>query len=1165
MRILKRVAIVFAVVLILLIGAAAAIPYFFKDELVIALKEKINETVNAKVDFEDVDISLFRSFPDLSMKISNFSVIGKDQFEGIQLAGGEAFGLDLDLMSVIKNENIEINAVDLVKPNLHVIVMRDGSANYDITAPTEPTPETTESTDFLISLESYSIEDGNIIYDDRTMPVYVDLKGLNHKGSGNFTSEVFDLITTTNIGKFTVDYDGTAYLIEASTDLEAIFNIDTKNSKYVLKDNDLKVNDLQLKADGFVQMAGDDINMDMTFSAPQNQFKNLFSLIPHAYIADYDDVKINGSFALDGMAKGTFNAEKEQYPSFKLNLGIKDGDVKYPDLPMGIKDIAANMLVYSPTSNLDEMTVDISRFNIKVGNNPFGGTFKLRTPLSDPDIDTQVKGVINLGDMAKAFPIEGVKTLNGIINADVKAKTKMSTIDSGDYANVNMSGNASVQDMTYDATGMPVVKVNTLQMDFNPQNVSIDKFEGKLGQSDIYAEGKIDNVLAYFSPKNTMKGSFTMRSNYFNADEWMTTSEPTTSDAALGSTTTATAAPAEETAPFENFNFDMDVNMGKIDYDIYQLKNLQTKANISSNKMTIDNFQTELNGSDIQASGVIDNILNFVYYNEGITGDINFSSNYMNMDKLMGEETATTTTTSTDATATSEVPDMRFDFDIKGNIKKLDYDIYTLSDMKADAKITEKKIVANSFRTNIGKSDISGIGIINNYMEYVFKNELIDGELNLKSRFMDLNELMAVDPGAAAAAATTTTSTEDVEPFLVPANMKFDINAEMDEILYTNIPLRFFKGTLKLADEAVVMENVSANTLGGKVEIGGGYNTKDHDNPKFDMKFDVANMDFQESFNKLNTFQAAAPIGKFIKGNYNTTLTMSGLLDKDMMPRLSTLSSDGFMQTLNGIIQGFPALKAVGDKLGVDAFDKMEIKNTKNWFSIVDGKVEVKPFDYAFKGIDMNIGGWHGLEADMDYDIKAKIPRDLMGDGAVGAAASKGLNFLSGQASKLGVNIADGEFINVLINLKGSMTKPKIDIKLLGAEGKRSVKEEVTASIKEEVDKAKDKAKEEAQKKIDEAKAKAEAEAQKKIDEAKAKAKEETQKKIDEAKKKLEEKIKKEAADKAEAEAKKKLEEALGKEKTDELKDKLDKFNPFGKKNKDKDKDKDKKEGGGGN
>lgn len=1163
MKILKRIGLILGILLVVLIASAFAIPYFFKDDIVKAAKDQINQTVNATVDFEDVSISLFRSFPDISFQLKNYSVVGKDEFEGITLAKGESVGLDLDLMSVIRNEHIEINAVDLVKPNIHVIVLRDGKANYDITHPAPAAAaDTTTSADFQIQLESYSVEDGHIIYDDRTMPVYVELTGLNHKGSGNFTSDIYDLVTTTDIAQFTAEYDGTTYLVKATTDLEATFNIDTKSSKYTLQENELKVNDMIVKADGYVQMAGDDINMDLTFSAPQNEFKNFFSLIPYAYIKDYDDVKINGGFTFDGYANGTFNSEKEQYPSFKINLGVTNGDVKYPDLPVGISDINASVLVHSPSENLNDMSVDVSRFNVQIGNNPFGGTFKLRTPMTDPDIDTKVKGIIDLGDLAKAFPIEGVETLNGIINADVAAKTRMSTIDKEDYANVKMSGKATITDMTYDAVDMPAVKINTLQTSFNPQNVTVDKFEGKLGESDMYATGKIDNILAFFSPKSTMKGQFTVRSNYFNADEWMESSEPTEEIVEA----TATPPPSDDAAPFENFNFDINASFGKLIYDIYNLTNMSADANISSNKLTINDFRTKINGSDIAAKGVVDNVLNFVYYNEGIKGDIEFSSNYMDLIKLMEGENPppASASTSSETATTAEIPDMKFDLNMKGTVQEMDYDVYKLTNFSGDTKITEKQVVINSFNTKIGKSDMSGSGTINDYMEYVYKNETVSGDLIINSQYMDLNELMAEDPAAAAAAAANPAA--EVEPFLVPENMDFNIVAKVDKALYTNMELRNIDCTMKVADEMAAIENMTTNTLGGKIAMQGAYNTKDKENPKFDFKYDIANVDFKQSFNTLNTFQAAAPIGKYIDGKFNTTLVMDGFLGKDMMPRLNSLSADGFLETIKGVIEGAPALNAVSDKLGVSYFSQMEFLNTKNWFTIKDGKVEVKEFDYTYKDIDMKIGGWHGLTQDMDYKIKAKIPRALL-KGSVGDAANKGLDFLSGQASKLGVNLAQGEFVNVLINLTGSLTKPDVGIKLLGTEGERTAQEEATAAVTEKVDEVKEEAKQKAEEKIADAKEQAKKEADKVVDTLSTAAKQKADEIVDKGKEKVEQVVKdeigKQVGEEAADKAKEKVGEVLGedaKEEVDKIKDKLDGWNPFGKK---KDKDKDKKDNKG--
>ena len=106
--------------------------------------------------------------------------------------------------------------------------------------------------------------------------------------------------------------------------------------------------------------------------------------------------------------------------------------------------------------------------------------------------------------------------------------------------------------------------------------------------------------------------------------------------------------------------------------------------------------------------------------------------------------------------------------------------------------------------------------------------------------------------------------------------------------------------------------------------------------------------------------------------------------------------------------------------------------------------VTLKEFDYSVEGIDMVIGGAHGINSDMDYNITAKVPRKLLEKNAVGAAADRGIKFLEGQASKLGINFATGEFINVKLNIGGSMTNPKVKLNLLGtANGDSSIKDVV--------------------------------------------------------------------------------------------------------------------------
>ncbi len=1038
MKIIKRLLIFVLVLVLLLVGAAFAIPYFFKDKIVAVVKTEINDRINATVDFDDVDISILRSFPDLSVGLNDFSVVGKDEFEGVNLVAGKSFDLTLDVMSVVNSatQPIEVKKVHLQDPEVNVFVLKNGKANYDIALPDDTATETTtESSGLAVALREYSIDNGNLVYDDRTLNMRVEAKDMDHTGVGNFTLDVFDLETDTEINALTVVYDNIGYLVKSNAKLDLTVNANMESMKFTLKENDLTINDLKLIADGFIELPNDkDILMDVKFEAPQNTFKNLLSIIPSAYVVDYKDVKANGNFTLNGFLKGTYN--DNSLPAFRINTAITNADVQYPDLPVGISGINAKIDVNSPSSDLNRMTIDIPNFKLKIGNNPVAGYFKLKTPLSDPDMDMKMDGVIDLAELNKAFPIEGMEEMTGKITSDVTVKTKMSTIEREDYANVNMSGAVRIENLVYDAADMPAVKIKNAEADFTPQKVIVPSFDVQTGtKSDLSGSATFDNILAYFSPEKTMKGTMNLRSNYFDADEWMVEEE-----SAPVAVTTSTV-PAEEAELFDRYDFDFDASMRKIKYDVYDLKDLRAKGNFTPNELKIKDFYTKIGDSDIAATGNITNVMDYLYENETLGGTVNMNSNYFNLNPFMEE-----------------------------------------------------------------------------------------------------------DPAAAAAVESkgTNVSQEDLEPFLVPENIDMVVNTNMKKVIYTDMEITNITGGLAIKDKAVNLQNVKGQTLGGGIAMSGGYGTQDPEKPTFDLQYDLQNMDFQRAFNTFNTFEKIAPIGKYIKGNFNTSLAMTGVLGKDMYPDMNTLNIDGFLQTLNAVVAGFEPLNKVGEKLNIDALKTVKIKNSKNWLEVKDGRFEVKEFDHVFEDIAMKIGGSHAItNEDMKYNIFAKIPRGKLGK--LNDVAGVGLDWLSGQASKLGINVDAGEFVNVALTITGTMLKPNIDVKLLGTDGEgQSVQDAAKDRLKEEAEKQKkileDKAKEE----VDKAKDKAQEELDKKKKELEDKAKEEAEKLKKKAEEEAKKRLEEEAAKKA-AEAAKKAEEALGdkaKEELDKLKDKL----PWGKK-----------------
>ncbi len=83
MKIVKRILIVFGVVILLLVAAAVIIPIVFKDDIKAALDKEIAKTVNADVifDVDNFSLSVFKHFPNVTVQIKELGVFNRAPFE----------------------------------------------------------------------------------------------------------------------------------------------------------------------------------------------------------------------------------------------------------------------------------------------------------------------------------------------------------------------------------------------------------------------------------------------------------------------------------------------------------------------------------------------------------------------------------------------------------------------------------------------------------------------------------------------------------------------------------------------------------------------------------------------------------------------------------------------------------------------------------------------------------------------------------------------------------------------------------------------------------------------------------------------------------------------------------------------------------------------------
>ncbi|MFY8036464.1 MAG: AsmA family protein, partial [Cyclobacteriaceae bacterium] len=421
MKLLKKISIGVGIFLIVLVAAAMILPRIFKDDIKAAIDKELAKSVNADVIFDanDFSLTIFRNFPNITVEVQKLDVVNRAPFEGMHLFKVDRFDVEINLADVLFGDQLRIKGITLVRPNIHVKVLKDGHANYDIAIPSADTvkqqPE--EPSQFSFGIDHWEIVEGQLTYDDATMPYYMALKNLNHSGSGNFNDKAFDLKTKTSADSLTVAYGGTEYLSNKHAEVEATIGISEAYTKYTFKENVSKLNDFAMSAEGWVKLNTNSYDMDLSFKSPANSFKSLLSLVPGMYTKDFAKIETKGELAFNGFVKGTYS--EKQMPAFNLTMNVKDGMFKYPELPTAVNNIAMDLTVDNKTGIIENTLVDLKKLHLDFGSNPVDAKLLIEN-LKDYKMNADLKAKLNLAELNKMFPMQGLE-MKGTYAIDAKA------------------------------------------------------------------------------------------------------------------------------------------------------------------------------------------------------------------------------------------------------------------------------------------------------------------------------------------------------------------------------------------------------------------------------------------------------------------------------------------------------------------------------------------------------------------------------------------------------------------------------------------------------------------------------------------------------------------------------------------------------------------------
>lgn len=577
----KKVIKIVLISLLVLIALAFAAPYLFKNQIVNLVKKEINKKINAKVDFKDVNISLFRHFPKVAVGLDELQVIGTGLFAADTLIAAKRLDAALNIMSVIQGTDMTIYSLFVESPRIHVIVNKDGFKNWDIMKPDTVVAATTSGKSFKMALQQYAVHNAYISFKDETAALGTEIFNLNHEGSGDFTSGQFTLKTSTNADAVTVTYGGIAYLSNVKAVADADVQVDNKNNVYSFKTDKISVNDLKINGEGVIKnLAEKGYDMDIKFKSPSTDFKNILSLVPAIYTNDFSKIKTSGTAIFDGFVKGLYN--QTNIPAYHVNIEVKNGFFQYPDLPKPLQQINIKAQIDNPDGVTDNTIVNVEKAHFEMDQEPFDIRVLVKKPISNMFVDAAAKGKLDLGKVAQLIKLKAGTKLSGLLNADVFVKGNVKDIEQQKFDQFTAGGTIDLNNFLYVAKDYPTgVKINALATSFTPAMVDIKTLNGQYLSSNFNGSGQINNLLNYMLQGKPLNASLNLNADNINLNNWMGTSADTT-----------TKGPAA--APFAvpaNLNILVTTNVDKLQYDKVEITGLSGSLKINDETVTVANVK----------------------------------------------------------------------------------------------------------------------------------------------------------------------------------------------------------------------------------------------------------------------------------------------------------------------------------------------------------------------------------------------------------------------------------------------------------------------------------------------------------------------------------------------------------------------------------------------
>jgi AsmA protein len=994
LRVLRYTGLTILGILLLMV----VLPLLFPGVVTEKVKGWANKSIDAELDFSKARLSFFKHFPALTLTLHDFSLKGSRPFEKDTLLAARELSLGLDLTSIL-SKSLSIEKVYLTGGDIRVLVDEQGRANYNVYQAKEQKVKTESADSSMASfrIEAISLEQCDLTFDDRSMPMFVHARGFNYSGKGDMSQAVFELSSALHIDSLDLAYAGQPFIQSKKTDADLLTRINTRSLSLQFEKTALKFNDLPLQFQGSIDFLKQGNRMDLTLSARDAPLKSVLTAFPPELMPWAEKTDASGTFTMNAHMKGD-QIPGQSMPSLFADLNIRNGSITHDKSPVPISNLFLDLKTEMSDMDQNKLMVAIDTLGLNMGQDYFRCSAKWKG-LSEPDIKAMVNADLDLEKWQRAlgfssFEVKGRISLNGTVEGKyatgVVQSSSRSRFDTVITSIPSFNLRSSLRNGYFHMSTLPA-PVNELGFElkavcrdnqYRHIAIDIDTLNAKFLTNFI--RGHLHVADLGRSPMDASIRSVVHLSDVQKI--YPLKGIKVSGDLDIDVKAKGRYLPEKKTYPIATAHLRMDNGSVQTPYYPRPMEKIDIDA-------TLENKTSDLRAFDVNLKPVY-----FIFEGKSFM----LKADVKNLDDIKYDVASNG---QIDLGKISRVFDLgdhdlqgiiKTDLIMKGSRRDAEAGRYSRLYNKGTLVVKDIELATNAFPKPLqvkegafhfdqdnmifdnfiaryGSSDLTVHGKLDHLISYITREEYpLRGTFDLNSNRIVVDEFTAL-AGNGKNKTPQSNSSKQKGVVVLPADVDLNINASVKKTDYEGLMLNDLVGQLNLKDRTLKMQETHFGVVGTTVSMDGKYTGISPRKATFDYRIEAQDFDVKKAYKEIQLFRDLVPSASSAEGIISINYKLSGKLDVGMLPVYPSIKGAGVLSVKKVKMKGFKLMNAVSSSTGRDAIrdpdiSKVDIQSRieNNIMTIERVKMKVAGFRPRFEGqvsLDgkLNLSGRLGL------------------------------------------------------------------------------------------------------------------------------------------------------------------------------------------------------------